>query len=188
MNKVIIVALALVFIGGGVFFFTQSNSTPEQQTTEPAAMKRLPENAVPSEQTTTSYTGSVLAGKTTPYLEFNKADYEKAKQEGRLIVLNFYADWCPICRAEQPDAKAAFDSLNIPNVVGFQVNFKDDQTDADEQALAKEFAIPYQHTKVILKDGKEILKETAQWDKNAFVDAIKFSIISSDAQKKMGDL
>ena len=118
------------------------------------------------------YAGDRLAGTTTPYLAFTQADYDKALSENKIVVLNFYANWCPICRAEDPDVKAAFESLDNPNVIGFQVNFKDPETDADEKALAEKFAVPYQHTKVILVDGKEVLKETAQWSTQEFVDAI----------------
>lgn len=114
----------------------------------------------------------VIAGKQTPYLEFSQEAYDKALQDKKIVVLNFYANWCPICRAEEPDVKAAFNSLNNPNVVGFQVNYNDDRTDAAEEALARRYGVTYQHTKVILKDGKQVLKETAQWSKETFISQI----------------
>src|SRR3990167_7631271 len=39
------------------------------------------------------YNGKILAGKITSYLDFNKADYDKALKENKIIVLNFYASW-----------------------------------------------------------------------------------------------
>lgn len=122
------------------------------------------------------YSGKVIAGSNTPYVEFTKADYDKALAEGKVVVLNFYANWCPVCRAEVADIAAGFDSLNNPNVVGFRVNYKDSDTDKDEEALAKQFSIPYQHTKVILKDGKEVLKETVQWSKGDLVKAVNAAL------------
>ena len=124
------------------------------------------------EQSQMMYSGNVLAGTTTPYFEFNKADYEKALAEDKVIVLYFYANWCPICKAEQPEVFAAFDELNKENVIGFRVNYKDTETDADEQALAKKFGITYQHTKIIIKDGQRVLRAPDSWDKERYITEI----------------
>jgi thioredoxin 1 len=112
---------------------------------------------------------SILAGKNSVYREFNQEDYESALKTGKIIFLDFYANWCPICRAEAPHIHSGFDELTSDKVVGFRVNYKDDQTNKDEDALAKEFKILYQHTKVILKDGKEVLRSGESWDKETFL-------------------
>lgn len=118
------------------------------------------------------YQGTHLAGTTTPYLAYAQADYEKALSENKVILLYFYASWCAICKTEQKETTAFFDSLDREDVVGFRVNFKDSDTDADEEALAREFSIPYQHTKVILKDGKQALKSLEQWDQKDYEEAL----------------
>lgn len=110
------------------------------------------------------YTGTVFAGTSAPLLDFTKADYDTAVQSGKLVVLFFYASWCPICKAEYPQAQAAFNALDTDQVVGFRVNYKDDDTDKDEEALARQFGVPYQHTKVFLKNGEQVLKAPDQWD------------------------
>ena len=118
------------------------------------------------------YQGKILAGTASPYIEFNKADYEKALKENKKILLYFYANWCQICKAEQPNTFAAFNELNDTNLVGFRINYKDSGTDADEEALAKEFGVAYQHTKVILKDGQRIGKFPDSWDKQRYLDEL----------------
>src|SRR3989338_1907559 len=119
------------------------------------------------------YTGKILAGtEQTPYREFNQADYELALKENKDIMLYFYASWCPLCVSEQQETFAAFNELNEPNLVGFRVNYRDSDTDDNEEALAKEFGIPYQHTKVILKDGKMILKAPDSWNKQRYLDEL----------------
>jgi hypothetical protein len=54
-------------------------------------------------------------------------------------------------------------------VIGFRVNYKDNETDSDEQALASKLGIAYQHTKAAEKDGKRVLKAPAEWDKAMYL-------------------
>ncbi len=114
----------------------------------------------------------MLAGSKALLLDFNKQDFEKARAGGKLVVLYFYASWCPICVREFPLMQSAFDGLQSDKVVGFRVNYKDDATDADEEALAREFGVPYQHTKVFLKNGEKILKSPEGWDEQRYLDEI----------------
>jgi len=116
--------------------------------------------------------GNILAGTTTPYIDYNKEDYDKALAEGKTVVLYFYASWCPICRVEQSSTFSAFNELQLPNVVGFRVNFKDSDTTDDEIELAKQFGVTYQHTKVIIKNGERVLKAPDGWDKERYISEI----------------
>ncbi len=120
-----------------------------------------------------SYMGSVIAGTQSPYVEFSEDDYEKALQEGKTVVLNFYANWCPICRGEAPEIESGFESLNDEQIIGFRVNYNDSDTDENEKKLAEQFKVPYQHTKIILKDGKEVYRDNNPWDKEMFLKTIK---------------
>ena len=119
------------------------------------------------------YKGKVLAGtEKTKYLDFNKADYEKALKEKKKILLYFYANWCPICKKEQPETFAAFNELNDPDLIGFRVNYKDSETNEDEEAIAKQFGVAYQHTKVILKERKQVGKFPDSWNKQRYLDEL----------------
>ncbi len=166
VNKTIILVITLVLVGGfSLFFF--NNATQKQQTAP-----SIETSTTTQKKSNGDYSGNVIAGKKTPYLEFTKADYDKARAQKKIIVLNFYATWCPVCRSEAPAIAAGFDSLQLENVVGFRVNYKDDQTDSDEKALANDFTVPYQHTKIILKDGKQVFNETTQWTQEQVVETV----------------
>lgn len=119
-----------------------------------------------------NYKGEILAGTTTPYITFNKEDYEEAIKENKVILLYFYANWCPICKAEQRETFVAFNEMNYDNVIGFRVNYRDNEVDADEEQLAKEHGITYQHTKVIIKNGERVLKSPDSWKKEKYLEEI----------------
>lgn len=172
-NKVFTAILIIGLLIGVILMITNSKLFDEMTGTKSTLTKEQAKEMLAKKDAPnankTPIPDVVIAGKQTPYYEFSQEAYEKALQDKKIVVLNFYANWCPICRAEEPDVKAAFNSLNNPNVVGFQVNYNDDRTDASEEALARRYGVTYQHTKVILKDGKQVLKETAQWSKDKFI-------------------
>ncbi len=121
---------------------------------------------------TLSYQGQRLAGGAAPLLDFAKSDYEQAIASDKLVVLYFYANWCPICVAEFPKMQTTFDGLTNSNVIGFRVNFNDNQTDDDEEQLARQFGVAYQHTKVFVKNGQRILKSPESWEQTRYVEEI----------------
>src|SRR3990167_9178478 len=98
MNKFLIGALVLITLVVGVFFLI-SNSQ-KTNTGEIQEMMQKSDSGTESEKMegkkVEGYQAKVLAGNSSPFLEFNKADYEKAKSEGKIILLDFYATWCPI--------------------------------------------------------------------------------------------
>lgn len=127
----------------------------------------------PDSQPVMQFSGTRLAGTASaPLLDFNQSDYQKALASDKLIVLYFYASWCPICKAELPELYGAFDSLTTSDVVGFRVNFNDSDTDANEKDLARKHGVAYQHTKVLVKDGAQIYKAPDSWKQARYISEI----------------
>ena len=116
-----------------------------------------------------SYSGTVLAGTTAKLIDFNKADYGLALKSQNIVVLYFYANWCSLCKAEVPEMYKAFDKLTTDKVVGFRVNYNDGDTDDNERKLAEQYQVPYQHTKVILKNGQVVIKSPESWNKDRYI-------------------
>ena len=171
MNKLLILFVTIIVLGFGAIIVFNN----QKQTTVPTNEKEATSaesSGEPKEKKIEGISGKVLAGNSSPFLEFNREDYEKALESDKIIFLDFYANWCPICRAEEPEISDGFDSLTTDKLVGFRVNFNDSDTDSDEKQLAKDFNVPYQHTKIFLKNGKEISRSVDQWDKDQFVKEI----------------
>ncbi|MBI4122729.1 MAG: thioredoxin family protein [Parcubacteria group bacterium] len=137
----------------------------------------MAEDDVMMEDDSFSFSGAVIAGSSAPLLDFNQPDYEKAGASDKLVVLYFYANWCPICKEEVENALyPAFSELSRSDVVGFRVNYNDNQTDDDERALAREFGVAYQHTKVFIKNGERVLKSPESWNKERYGTEIENAI------------
>ncbi|MEK7505507.1 MAG: thioredoxin family protein [Patescibacteria group bacterium] len=178
-----LIVLAVIAIIGGVTYYSNSDrkAMADKEMTEKEAMeqKAMEEKKMSEEKTIgmmekVSYTGKTLAGTSAPLLDFNKSDYESAKKTDKLIVLYFYATWCPICKVEVASSLyPAFNDLKTDKVIGFRVNYNDSDTDKDEVALAKEFGVAYQHTKVFVKNDERILKSPESWDKARYISEIE---------------
>jgi len=94
------------------------------------------------EKSTTSY----MAGK---FQKYSNAAYANAISDGKIVLLDFHADWCSVCISNGPKLSQAFDNLDDNNLVGFKVNYD------SEAELKKAFGVTSQATFILLKDGKE---------------------------------
>lgn len=182
MKWLMLLLISTVFLAGCTVQTTQDiptgQVTPSQgQVVPPSTGEQLPSQIEEMQIETTSYKGQVIAGDVTKYIRFNQDDYEKALSEGKVIYFYFYANWCPICRQERPKILEAFNELNYPNVVGFEVHFNDDEVTPDDEKIAKQLGISYQHTSVIHvvgidKTGKEAFRSLSPISKQVIKDKI----------------
>jgi len=182
------VVIIIVFVGV-VYFLRIAFLQPGGQDNEPT-MSDMPlhppispqaEQVVSAGQTAqgSTFQGEVLAGNSALLLSFNENDYEKALNSDKLVVLYFYASWCPICKEEVASALyPAFNELEGEDVIGFRVNFNDNDTDQNEKELARQFGVAYQHTKVFLENGQRILKSPESWDKERYFEEINKALIN----------
>jgi len=179
---IIIGIIALIVIIGGISYFTiiQQSSEKEGLMEKEDVMMEKENSIIEKEKDemmegefVMKYSGSVIAGNKSPLLDFNKSDYDTALKTDKLIVLYFYANWCPICKTEVSSSLyPAFNELTTDKVIGFRVNYNDNQTDNDEKNLAREFGVAYQHTKVFVKNGERILKSPESWNEERYLSEI----------------
>jgi thiol-disulfide isomerase/thioredoxin len=160
-NNIFTGSIIVAVIIAGLLFFTSQNHKTANSTSN--------QTTIAGGRMLAGFTGKVLAGNTSPYIIFNKADYTKALSSKKIIFLDFYANWCPICREEAPVLIDGFNNLTSDKIIGFRINWNDSETTDDDRAMASQFGIAQQHTKVILENGKEISRTLESWTKNDFL-------------------
>lgn len=173
----VVAAVAVIVVAGVIFYATTPSAVaPEPSLTVlPAQVSPLARKVPSSPQQPSQpsvYTGTVLAGNSAPLLDFTREDFEQAKGSDELVVLYFYANWCPICAKEFPLMQAAFNQLSTDKVIGFRVNFNDSDTEEYEEQLASEYGVAYQHTKVFLRGGQRMLKSPESWTMERYITEI----------------
>ena len=72
---------------------------------------------------------------------FDQETLSLADLDGKVVVLNFWASWCPPCRFEMPDFEAAWKEYRDQGVVFVGVAVSDSEEDA--RSFAEETGVTY---------------------------------------------
>jgi thiol-disulfide isomerase/thioredoxin len=92
-------------------------------------------------------------------LPFSRPAFDKALAEGRPVVVDFAASWCPTCKAQKPIVKALLNEPARQSLTLFVADFD------KEEALKKRLGVTMQSTLIAFKGGKEVARSTGQTDK-----------------------
>ncbi|RMG58626.1 MAG: TlpA family protein disulfide reductase [Deltaproteobacteria bacterium] len=129
MNKKLLgaVLVAVLIAFGGYFLFSRLHSSkmkemvPPQQKSEGHPAVKAP-----------GFTLKTLDGKTISLEDF----------KGKAVVLNFFATWCPPCRAETPSFVSVYNRYRDKGLVVVGISMDNDPEEALPPFI-KEFSIPY---------------------------------------------
>jgi len=90
------------------------------------------------------YISSPLIGQQAPSFTlklFNGGTIKLEELRGKVVLVNFWASWCPPCREEAPTLEATWQRYKDEGVVFLGVNIQDKENDA--RAFIEEFGITY---------------------------------------------
>ncbi len=120
----IALAVGLMAIAAGVLLWAGQESTKPLPTPDRYARQR--DNAMEN------FTLKSLDG-----ADINLRDYD-----GQVVLLNFWATWCPPCTAELPDIDAFYNAHKDEGFVVIAVNAQEDAQTVDAFIKAKGFNFP----------------------------------------------
>ena len=88
-----------------------------------------------------------LAGEIKPY---RQAEFDKLVAEGKPILLDIRADWCPTCAAQAPVIRELMAQSKYKDLTTFTIDFDKDT------ALLKAYNVSFQSTLIILTGKQEV--------------------------------
>lgn len=99
-------------------------------------------------------------------IHFNEEGFDKALENGGLMLVDFWATWCGPCRMLGPVIEQLAEDYEGKEVVIGKV-------DVDENMdLAKRYGIMGVPTVLLLKDGQEVERFVGVQDVDTYTDAI----------------
>lgn len=87
---------------------------------------------------------------------FDQGKFQAAQTDGKAILVEVTAPWCPTCRAQKPTLKSV--EAERPDLVVFEVDF-----DSKKDVL-QQFGVRAQSTLIVFKGSKEINRSTGVTD------------------------
>ena len=92
------------------------------------------------------------------FSNFTNEAFTAAQKDGKRVLVDVWASWCPTCKAQGDILKGLLDAPENKDVVMFRVNF-DTQLD-----VLKAFKVQSQSTLIMFKGGKETARSVGDTD------------------------
>jgi len=97
-------------------------------------------------------------------MPFDKTGFDGALAQGKPVIVDFSASWCPTCKQQKPIVEGLMKDKKLEPVTLFIADFD------KEVALKKQLGVTMQSTFVVFKAGKEVGRSTGQTQKQAISD------------------
>jgi len=97
-------------------------------------------------------------------MPFDMAGFDAALAQGKPVIVDFSASWCPTCKQQKPIVEGLMKESRLESVTLYIADFD------KEVALKKQLGVTMQSTFVVFKAGKEVGRSTGQTQKQAIAD------------------
>lgn len=84
---------------------------------------------------------------------FNREAFDKAKAEGRTVLVDFDAGWCPVCKKQAEAIPQVMKQERFQRVVVFTADYD------SQKELKKQLKVTHQSTLIVFKGGKQVGRE-----------------------------
>lgn len=134
---------------------------------------------------------NALVGKPAPDFTLTTLDGKPVKlsdQKGSVVVLDFWATWCPPCRAEMPGIQAVYDTYKDQGMIVLAVNAQEDQDTIQSFVMETGFTFPIlpdPYGQAIRAYGVRSFPATFVIDREGRIDTIHQGQITPDELETM---
>lgn len=90
------------------------------------------------------------------FVQYSESGFAAAQREGRTIIVDVHADWCPTCRAQSPILRELRDDPRLANALFVRVDFD------SERAFLRAHRIPRQSTILVFQGREETGRSIAE--------------------------
>ncbi|MDD3705761.1 MAG: redoxin domain-containing protein [Clostridiaceae bacterium] len=146
MKKNFFIGIAAIVLVAMAFYITQSYNTKSEIVINPPTQDQQPEQPVPDAESAPSADDNISESKINLMNDYdfsledlngNKVDLSSFK--GKKIFLNFWATWCPPCKAEMPDIEKLYQETKDSDLVILAVNVGEDKKTAQNFMNANKY-------------------------------------------------
>jgi thiol-disulfide isomerase/thioredoxin len=95
-----------------------------------------------------------LAANAADKKPFDQAAFEAAQAQGKPVLVEVSASWCPVCKAQAPILATLRSDPRFKDLVSFDIDF-DSQKD-----LLRKFSVTKQSTLIVFKGKQEVGRST----------------------------
>jgi thiol-disulfide isomerase/thioredoxin len=101
---------------------------------------------------------------------FSQTEFDSLQKAGKPTLVMVHADWCPVCRAQDPVVSDLLQMSAYKGITTLVVDF-DSQRDA-----LKFFRVSKQSTLIVFKGGKEMGRSTGDTNKESIEALLKKAV------------
>lgn len=101
---------------------------------------------------------------------FDPAGFDALQKQGKPVLVEIHADWCPTCKAQEPILSDLLKTPEFSGLTALRVDF-DKQKDA-----VKSFKAQYQSTLIVFKGGREVGRSTGDTKKESIAALLRKSL------------
>lgn len=90
------------------------------------------------------------------WLPYSASAFTAAQQKKKVIVVDVFASWCPVCRKQEQVTSALLKDEDFADVVMFKVNYD------TEKSFLRMHKIPRQSTILVFRGKNEVARSIAE--------------------------
>jgi len=102
--------------------------------------------------------------------KFDAKAFAAAQREGRPILIDVYADWCPTCKAQAPIVQRVVQAPQFKKMVVFKLNFDTQKSDWARLGVRR------QSTLIAFKGAKESGRSVGDTDATSIATLIQSAV------------